>query len=157
MFRKMLLLYQQRFVVMRLEAVTILSSLLLASCAVSPQKICAPHAPDTWQYLGQDKSLATLFEPILPHAPYTTNEGKIVRSVQHVWFRGGDYLLLACTLAHRARNDCSVRTTEFQLIGNAWVTRSEDTVVCNVLTYLFRRETNRWSTRVRRDETQSGF
>src|SRR5882672_4320890 len=109
-----------------------LLSVTLAGCAVSPQKLCALHAPDNWQYLGPDKSLNALLGATLPGAPYTTNDGKTVRSVQHVWFRGGDYQLLACTLARGARDERSIRTAAFQLIDNAWVRGSEDAVLCNV-------------------------
>jgi hypothetical protein len=114
-------------------AISILASAILAGCAIDPQQVCAPFAPKDWQYLGHDERLATLLAANLPHAPYTTNERKPVRSVQHVWYRGGNSQLLACTLARRARNNCSVRTTAFQLIDGAWLKGSEDGVLCNVI------------------------
>jgi hypothetical protein len=118
---------------MRLRASAILASEVLAGCAISPQQLCAPNAQSTWQYIGEDKGLSTLLDARLPHAPYSTNEGKPVRAVQRVWFRLGDDQLLACTLARHARDDCSVRTTEFIRIDGAWSMRSEDEVLCNVL------------------------
>lgn len=113
--------------------VSALLAIALTGCAISPQQLCAPHAPGTWQYLGPDKALASLLGEELPHAPYTTNKGEAVRSVRHVFFRGGEQQLLACTLARGAGNDCSVRTTSFQRIDNVWVKGGEDAVLCNVL------------------------
>jgi hypothetical protein len=118
---------------MRLRASAILAWVTLAGCAANPQHLCAPNAPNTWQYIGKDEGLSALLKDSLPHAPYSTNEGKPVRAVQQVWFRVGDHQLLACTLARHARDNCSVRTTEFILIDGAWSKRSEDAVLCNVL------------------------
>jgi len=118
---------------MPLRASAILASAVLSGCAVSPQQLCASNAAGAWQYVGENKDLSELLDASLPHAPYTTNEGKPVRAVQHVWYRVGDYQLLACTLARHARDNCSVRTTEFIRIDGAWSKRSEDAVLCNVL------------------------
>jgi hypothetical protein len=115
------------------RAISILALLMLAGCAINPHTLCGPYVPKEWRYLGHDEPLATLLAPVLPHAPYTTNKGKWVLSVQHVWYQGGDSQLLACTLARRARDDCSVRTTAFQLIDGAWHKVDEDQVLCNVL------------------------
>ena len=119
---------------MRLRTSAILASAVLAGCAVSPQQLCAPSAPTPWQYIGGDQGLSTLLDASLPHAPYTTNEGKPVRAVQRVWYGFGDQLLMACTFARHARNNCSVRTTEFLRIDGVWSKRNEDAVLCNVLT-----------------------
>jgi hypothetical protein len=118
---------------MRSRASAILASAVLAGCAVNPQHLCAPSAPTAWQYIGEDQGLSTLLDASLPHAPYTTNEGKPVRAVQRVWYRIGDQRLMACTLARHARNNCSVRTTEFMRIDGVWSKRNEDAVLCNVL------------------------
>lgn len=118
---------------MRLDAVLILALVILGGCTISPQKLCAPHVPGDWQYLGQNKELANQLGTSLPSAPYTTNKGKAVRSLQHVWYRGGEQQLLACTLARRAKDDCSVRTTVFQRLDNTWVKGPENAVLCDVL------------------------
>jgi hypothetical protein len=119
---------------MLVRASALLAFALIAGCAVSPQQLCAPYVPDTWQYLGRAKQLATQLDADLPHVPYMTNEGKVVGSLQHVWFRGGEDQLLACTLARGAMNDCSVTTTAFQRIEKVWVKGRENAVLCNVLT-----------------------
>lgn len=118
---------------MRLRASAVLASAVLSGCAVSPQRLCAPSAPGEWQYIGEDQDLSELLDVSLPHAPYTTNEGKLVSSVQRVWYRIGDQQLLACTLARHARDNCSVRTTEFTRIDGGWSKRGEESVLCNVL------------------------
>jgi hypothetical protein len=118
---------------MRLRTSAILASAVLSGCAVSPQQLCAPNVASTWQYVGEDKDLSKLLDANLPHAPYTTNEGRPVRAVRHVWYRVGDHQLLACTLARHAKDNCSVRTTEFIRIDGVWSKRSEDAVLCNVL------------------------
>lgn len=119
--------------VMRFSAATIIASATFAGCAINPQQLCAPAVPSTWQYVGRDKELTNLLESNLPVAPYTTNEGRTVRSVQHVWFRGNEQQLLACTLARGARDNCSVRTTAFQRDDNTWVKGREDAVLCKVI------------------------
>jgi len=78
-------------------------------------------------------TLDALLESSLPQAPYGTNKGKSVPTIQHVWYRGGQYRLLACTLARHARNNCSVRTTEFLFQDGRWLKGSEDAVLCDVL------------------------
>ena len=62
--------------------------MILAGCAISPEKLCASLVPGTLQYIGPDAGLSASLETSLPQAPYTTNEGKLVRDVQHVWYRG---------------------------------------------------------------------
>lgn len=120
-------------IVMRLRASAILTSAILAGCAVSPEQLCAPNVPSTGQYIGEDQGLSTLLNASLPHTPYTTNEGRPVSAIQHVWYRIGDHQLLACTLARHAKDNCSVRTTGFVRIDGVWSKQSEDAVLCNVI------------------------
>ena len=118
---------------MRLWIALIPGLLSLAACAASPRTLCAQSVPDTWEYVGTDAKLSVLLDASLPHAPYETNQGTPVRSVRHVWYRIGDTGLLACTVARGARDNCSVRVTEFSRADGAWSKSREDAVLCNVL------------------------
>jgi hypothetical protein len=111
---------------------TMLAGVALGGCAASPERLCGSIVPSSWMYIGPDAALTALHEAALPQAPYRTNEGKPVRRVQRVWYRGGPDDLLACTLARRARDTCSVRTTEFTRAAGIWQTGRENAVLCNV-------------------------
>ena len=65
--------------------------------------------------------------------PLTLGLAPLVAIMQTLWYRGGDDLLTACTLERNARDDCSVRTTDFVRRGESWSKRSEDAVLCNVI------------------------
>lgn len=104
----------------------------LEGCAASPKHLCGSIVPGSWVYVGPDESLTSLHEADLPKAPYQTNEGKPVRAVKHVWYRNGPDALLACTFAPRVGDTCSVRTTEFTRVGDAWSKGRENAVLCNV-------------------------
>jgi hypothetical protein len=118
---------------MRLFA-TVLAVTPLAGCAVSPEKLCAESVPDTWEHIGPDAKLSALLDASLPHA----------RSVQHVWYRIENTGLLACTLARGARDNCSVRLTEFSRADGSWSKSREDAVLCNVLVSNRKSATDRW-------------
>src|SRR5687768_623066 len=111
---------------MRLKVAAILVSAVLGGCAGNPQKLCATLVAPSWEYLGPDASLDALLGASLPRVPYQTNEGKSVRTAQHVWYRVGNLQLLACTLARHASDDCSARTTQFIRTGEVWAKTSED-------------------------------
>jgi hypothetical protein len=83
--------------------------------------------------MGDNDALAQQFASELPVAPYTTNEGELVKSARHVWYRDGDDHLLACTLSSRARKTCSVRSTEFVRTASGWSKEQENAMLCNVL------------------------
>jgi len=118
--------------VMGRGAALLLVAAALGGCAVSPQQLCGSIVTGSWVYLGPDPALTAVHQGDLPQARYQTNEGKPVRSVQHVWYRKGADALLACTLAHRARATCSVRTTEFARVGDRWSKAQENAVLCHV-------------------------
>ena len=113
--------------------VPIVGVCFLAACAVDPRKRCGELVPDTWEYMGPDAELDAQFASSLPPVPYTTNENKAVRSVRHLWYRSGNSALAACTLGRYARNNCSVKSTEFVLEEHQWKKSREDGVLCNVL------------------------
>ncbi len=119
-------------IVVRRSAAAILAVAALGGCAVSPQQLCGSIVPSSWVYVGPDAALTTLNEADLPHTPYQTNDGKQVRVVQRVWYRDGPEALLACTFARRARDTCSIRTTEFTRVGGMWSKGRENEVLCHV-------------------------
>jgi hypothetical protein len=118
--------------VVRRSAATILALTALAGCAESPSHLCDSIVPSSWVYLGPDDTLNAMHSADLPQAPYQTNAGKPALAIQRVWFRNGPDALLACTFARHARDTCSVRTTEFTRVGDAWSKGREDGVLCNV-------------------------
>jgi hypothetical protein len=118
---------------MRLRSAAIVASAVLAGCAANPQQLCATLVAPPWEYVGPDASFNALLDASLPRVPYKTNEGRSVRIVQHLWYRVGELQLLACTLARHARDDCSVRTTQFVRTGEVWAKTHENEVMCNVL------------------------
>jgi hypothetical protein len=120
-------------IVLRRSPATILAVIALAGCAENPARLCEPLVPSSFVYLGPDDTLSAIHGADLPQAPYQTNEGKPVRATQRVWYRSGPDALLACTFARHARDTCSVRTTEFIRVGDAWSKGREDGVLCNVV------------------------
>jgi hypothetical protein len=117
--------------VTRALTLAILTLSVLCGCAASPRRLCATLVTSPWEYIGDDTALAASLRSSLPRVPYQTNEGKPVRAVRHIWYRAGDQLL-ACTLARHARDDCSVRTTQFARVDDTWSKTSENAVLCNV-------------------------
>jgi len=111
---------------MRTGAIAV--AILLTGCAANPQSLCASVVPSTWTYLPQPPKEAAGLEPLLPAAPYKTNEGKLIASIRGLWYQR-DESLLACTLARHATNGCSVLTTEFARSGTDWSKVREDGVM----------------------------
>ena len=105
----------------------ILMLLLVATTAgcSTPRQLCAVMVPDTWEYVGEDAKLDAKFESSLPQASE--------HALLHVWYRGGDSLLMACSLKRHATDGCSVRVTEFHFVNGTWMKGYEDGVLCNVL------------------------
>jgi hypothetical protein len=119
--------------VMSLGLPAILASWLLGSCVATPHELCSAIVPSDWRYVGADQSLDGLLGANLPNAPYETSDGSPVHAVRHIWYRNGENALLACTLAIRSRDNCSVRVTEFARKNDMWSKGRDNAVLCNVV------------------------
>jgi len=107
-------------------------AVVLTGCAANPRTLCGSLVPNSWTLLLRAPEGTRDLEASLPQAPYQTNEGRWITSVQRLWYEKGDGLI-ACTLARHATDNCSVRVTEFARSGGAWVKVSDDAYLCHII------------------------
>ncbi len=103
-----------------MRAGVIVVAIFLTACAANPRSLCASLVPSTWTYLRRAPRGSGGIESLLPTPPYRTSEGRLVRSVNRLWYEQGDDLT-ACTVARHAIDNCSVEVTYLTRSGAGWL------------------------------------
>jgi hypothetical protein len=99
--------------------------LISSGCAANPEKICASQVPQGWTHVAPPTGATA--------ALTAHNPDHLVRSKHTLWFFDQSHRFIACTLDKRARDTCSVVTTEFEQTAGDWIYVGGDAVLCNIL------------------------
>src|SRR3979411_1782568 len=110
-------------VVRRLSIAAI--SLLSSGCVANPEKLCASLVPPGWTHVAPPTGATAALS--------AHNPGHLVRSKHTLWFFAQSDRFIACTLDKRARDNCSVETTEFEQTTGDWMYVGGNAVLCNIL------------------------
>jgi hypothetical protein len=90
-------------VVVRLVSIAAIFS-LFSGCVANPEKLCASLVPQGWTHIPPPTGATNA---LMTYSPCH------FRSKNILWFSNQSDRFIACTLDKRARDTCSVETTEF--------------------------------------------
>jgi hypothetical protein len=109
-------------VVVRLVSIAAIFS-LFSGCVANPEKLCASLVPQGWTHIPPPTRATNAFMAYSPGH---------FRSKNILWFSNQSDRFIACTLDKRARDTCSVETTEFEHSPAHWQYAGGNKVLCNV-------------------------